>query len=99
MIMNIFKKAKEWNNELDANLGLEEEVKNIDGMREAKAIQDPIRRLQTMMDLELVETQRNKWMIYLIFQDAYRTAKISMGVLALSCVMDGLIILHMTGVF
>ena len=94
--MDIYGKRRGWNAALDASLRLEEDVLEIPGMREAKNVRDPMERMEKMLDASIMEVERMKWLNALVFQEAARTNRFSLLVMAVSCMMDvGIIAFHL----
>lgn len=96
--MNIFEKRRSWNASLNSSLRLEDDVREIPGMKEAMQIKDPLGRHEAMLQAAMIEVERMKWLSSLVFQEAARTNRISIGVLAISCIVDSIIISRILGV-
>lgn len=94
--MNIFDKWKSWNLALEGSLRLEDDVKQIPGMAEARNVRDPQLRTEAIIDAMLMELERMKWLSGLVLQDSNRNMKICTAILVVSCMMDvGIIAFHL----
>jgi len=96
--MNLFKKKSFWQSLQDDAEFIRQRVNDHPGMAEAKRIRDPIQRTETILDIAMSDMEMMRVLNAYLAQQTFRTNKICLAVLAISSMMDIMILAYHLGV-